>query len=209
MADSGLHTTQLQGWLERMRDGDRAARDELLRAVCGRLEQMARAMLSRFPNVRRWAETGDVLQNALMRLLRSLEKVEIDSTRAFFGLAAEHIRRELLDLARHYYGREGVGANHASHAALPAEAPQGPDPADRTVAPDDLERWCNFHQAVAGLPTEEREVVGLVFYHHWSQAQVAELLQVSERTVRRYWQSALRKLHHLLRDAGGLGAVSA
>ena len=48
------------------------------------------------------------------------------------------------------------------------------------------------------LPAEEREVVGLIFYHGWEQAKVAELFQVNERTVRRRWQSAMLKLHHLL-----------
>jgi RNA polymerase sigma factor (sigma-70 family) len=58
-------------------------------------------------------------------------------------------------------------------------------------AVEDLERWAAFHEGVAGLPAEEREVVGLVFYHDWKQAEVAELFQVNERTVRRRWESAL------------------
>ena len=33
MADGSVHTAQLLDWLDRMRAGDRAARDELLRAV--------------------------------------------------------------------------------------------------------------------------------------------------------------------------------
>jgi RNA polymerase sigma factor (sigma-70 family) len=53
---------------------------------------------------------------------------------------------------------------------------------------------------VDGLPVAEREVVGLVFYHGWTQAQIAELFQVDERTVRRRWQSACLRLNRL---AGG------
>jgi RNA polymerase sigma factor (sigma-70 family) len=48
------------------------------------------------------------------------------------------------------------------------------------------------------LPAEEREVVGLVFYHGWTQAKVAELFQVSERTVGRRWHSACLRLQQLL-----------
>ena len=59
---------------------------------------------------------------------------------------------------------------------------------------EDLERWCLFHQQVEQLPPEEREVVGLIFYHEWTQAQVAELFQVNVRTVRRRWESAMQKL---------------
>jgi RNA polymerase sigma-70 factor (ECF subfamily) len=100
MPHSSLDTTQLQALLDRIRAGDTAARDELLRSVVGRLEGLARKMLRGFPLVRRWNETDDVLQNALLRLLRALETVNPASTRAFFGLAAAQIRRELLDLRR-------------------------------------------------------------------------------------------------------------
>ena len=50
------------------------------------------------------------------------------------------------------------------------------------------------------LPAEQREVVGLIFYHGWKQAQVAELFRVSERTVRRGWESSLRQLNQGLQE---------
>jgi len=200
MPEPSVHTTQLNVWLTRMRAGDAAARDELLRGVGRRLERLARKMLKGYPSVRRWADTGDVLQNATLRLLRALESVRPDSVRGFFGLAAEQLRRELLDLARHFYGPEGVGANHASRAAS-ADGGPAPEPPDRGDAPGELERWTAFHQGVACLPAEEREVVDLIFYHGWTQARVAELLQVTVRTVQRRWQSALRTLHRRLNDA--------
>src|SRR4051812_9531965 len=179
MSDAPVDTVQLHNWLDRMRGGDNAARDDLLRHVCGRLERLARKMLRRFPRVQHWVQTDDVLQNALMRLLRALEQVRPDSMRDFFGLAATQMRRELLDLARHFFGPQGAGAhaagqpgeNTVSGAADPA------DPADRVETREDLERWCLFHQQVEQLPLEEREVVGLIFYHGWTQAQVADLFQ--------------------------------
>jgi RNA polymerase sigma factor (sigma-70 family) len=190
-----FHTAQLHAWLGRMRDGDTAARDELLRRVCGRLERLARKMLRGFPNVARWEQTGDVLQNALLRLLHSLQKIEPVSTASFFNLAAEHIRRELLDLARHYHGPWGQAAHHESGHDLHSPAHE---PADRAGEPDDFERWCAFHQEVERLPAAEREVVGLLFYHGWPQTQVAELFGVTERTVRRRWESALLRLSRTL-----------
>ena len=203
MTNLSLHSVQLCGWVDRMRAGDQAARDELLRHAGGRLERLARKMLSRFPRVRRWAETGDVLQGALLRLLRALQDVRPESTRAFFALAAEQMRRELLDLARHYYGKHGIGANHDSVG--PASDTRGPaaDPPAPADEPGELEDWCAFHEAVARLPAEEREVVGLIFYHDWKQAQVAELLGVTERTVRRHWRSALGELRRALRGGDG------
>jgi RNA polymerase sigma factor (sigma-70 family) len=146
-------------------------------------------------------ETDDVLQNALVRLLRALREVRPESMRHFFALAAEQMRRELLDLARHYYGPHGHGAHHASHGPQDDTEGAGPEPADRGDDSDELERWCQFHREVERLPAEEREVVGLVFYHGWTQADVAELFGVSERTVRRRWEAALGKLHAVLKDS--------
>jgi RNA polymerase sigma-70 factor (ECF subfamily) len=197
--DGDLHSTQLQVWLRRMRQGDAGARDELLRSACGRLERIARGMLRHFPDVGRWEQTGDVLHNALLRLLRALESVEVQSVRAFFGLAAEQMRRELLDLARHYCGPHGWGANHESAVGSALDPPA---PAEDS---GELERWCAFHDEVERLPAEEREVVGLIFYHGWTQDEVAELFEVNVRTVQRWWQSARLALHRRVSALSGAG----
>lgn len=202
MADLPVDTVLLHRWLERMRAGDTVARDELLRALCDRLERLARSMLRRYPRVRRWEETGDVLQNATLRLLRALQDIQPTSMRAFFGLAAEQMRRELLDLAKRHYGPHGLGTRCAASLTPADGAPSASaDVADPTDDPEDLEQWCLFHERVAQLPTEEREVVGLIFYHGWSQAQVAELFGVDERTVRRRWKAGLTVLQGMFGDS--------
>jgi RNA polymerase sigma-70 factor (ECF subfamily) len=194
MADGSFDTTRLQTWVDRLRAGDRAAADELLRAVGGRLERLARRMLLGFPNVKRWADTDDVLQGAVLRLLRTLERLRPKHVRDFFKLSAVQIRRELLDLARHFYGPEGLGANHASPPPGAVDDPVKVVP-DLRDSSGELEKWQRFHEAVERLPDEEREAMALVFYHGSTQAQVAKLLEVSERTVRRYWQSACLRLN--------------
>lgn len=189
-----LRTPEFHALLARIRAGDREARDALIRACQERLERLASRMLRGFPNVRRWADTADVFQNAAMRLLRALEQVEVADTRGLFNLATTTIRRELLDLARHFGGPEGVGANHASRGPGGA-VPDRPDPA---TDPHKLERWTALHEAAERLPVEEREVFGLVFYHGWTQAQVGALLNIDPRTVRRRWQAACQALHAAL-----------
>jgi RNA polymerase sigma-70 factor (ECF subfamily) len=189
MAEGSVHTQRLHGWIDGLRAGDRQAVNDLLRAVGGRLERLARRMLKGFPNVKRWADADDVLQGASLRLLRTLEQIRPASTRDFFNLAAVHIRRELLDLARHFHGPLGVGANHASVSpeavGHPVEAV--PDPRDDA---EELERWTAFHTAVEALPVEQREVVSLAFYHGWTHEQISDLLQVTDRTIRRHWAAA-------------------
>jgi RNA polymerase sigma-70 factor (ECF subfamily) len=197
MSDYTLNTAQMHGWLVRWQAGDLKARDDLTRSVCNRLERLAHSMLRGFPNLRRWVETGDVLQSALMRLLASLAKVQPPSMRDFYNLAAGMMRRELLDLARHYSG--------ANRCEIAPRGPSGleesravPEPAAPDSNSAELERWSRFHEEAEKLPAEEREVVGLIFYHGWAQAEVAELFGVHVRTIQRYWQSALVKLHGLL-----------
>jgi RNA polymerase sigma factor (sigma-70 family) len=198
MVAPSVHTTHLHHWLERIRAGDLAARDELLRSLCGQLEHLARKMLRRYPSVRRWAQTDDVLQNALLRLLRALEQIQPESMREFFGLATEQIRRELLDLARRFNGPQGHGANLVGHFPGDGELSLGNEPRDQGDDPLDLERWCRFHQEVEKLSAEEREVVGLIFYHGRTQAEVAQLVGVTVRTIQRRWQAALLNLHRVL-----------
>ena len=196
MDPSSLHTTQLHGWLDRLHAGDLRARDELLRTVGARLERLARKMLERFPTVRGWADTGDVVQNASMRLLRALEQTRPATVRDFFGLAAEQMRRELLDLARQASRGRRLGLT--SLAALPDPAETLVDVPAFAEDEDDLDLWQQFHDAVATLPSEQREVVSLIYYHGWSRQQVGQMLQMAERTVRRRWHDACLNLRERL-----------
>lgn len=98
------------------------------------------------------------------------------------------MRRELLDLARKARARR-LGdalppptADDSTGAGWEAAVPAALD--------GDLDRWA----ALDGLPAVEREEFGLTFYHGWTQAQIAERLQVSERQVRRHWVDACRQL---------------
>jgi RNA polymerase sigma-70 factor (ECF subfamily) len=197
-SESSSQTIQLHRCLERLRSGDRSARDELFRHLSGRLERLTRKMLKGFPGVRRWAQTDDVLQNAALRLLRALEEVWPASLREFLALGARQIRRELIDLARHYYGPLGLGAHHASR---PGDG-SGEDvaPADLSHEPGALLTWCEFHEQIQRLPDDERELVDLLFYQELPQAEAAALLGISVRTLQRRWQAVLLKLHSLLHD---------
>ena len=171
---------------------DPAARNELLRRVGAALHRMASQLLHGYPAVDRWEETGDVLNAAVIRLLRALDDVSPETPRQFFALAALQIRRELIDLARKYRGPEGLGKNHASRAdGFDAAAP-----ADSS----DLDRWREFHERVADLPAEEREVMDLLYYQELPQAEAAAVLGINLRTLQRRWQDARLRLNRLLRE---------
>jgi RNA polymerase sigma-70 factor (ECF subfamily) len=188
-----MDTVQMHRCVERWRAGDRAGADELLRALGARLEGLARKMLRGFPSVRGWAETADVLQRSVLNLLNTLQTHCPESTCHFFNLAAVHVRRELLDLARHFAGKDWKPLSDVEEIAEDRRDGRFPT-ADRDGSAEDLELWCRFHQAVEELPAEEREVVSLTFYHGWTHGQIAELARVDERTVRRRWRSACVRL---------------
>jgi RNA polymerase sigma factor (sigma-70 family) len=201
MSDAAANSVQIQAWIDRLRGGDEAARGELLGCACERLRNLARKIIKGYPNVHRWEQTDDVLQNAVLRLHRTLQQLPVETSRDFFRLAALHIRRELLDLARHYYGPQGHGAHHASVPgdASPSGQPRAPaDPSDRSLEPSRLAAWSEFHQQIEALPADEREVFDLLWYQGLSQAEAAQLLQTSERTVKRRWQAARLRLDEAL-----------
>jgi RNA polymerase sigma factor (sigma-70 family) len=201
MANPANQTVQIQGWLDRLQAGDESARKELLTCACERLTRLTRKMLKGYPRLKRWEQTEDVLQNAVMRLYRALGQVRPASAADFFRLASLNIRRELLDLAKHYYGPQGRGTKHASvdHRSQAEGAnPAAYEPPDAGGGPDRLAAWTEFHRQIERLPDEERETFDLLWYQGLSQAEAASLLNVSERTVKRRWQSARLKLHEAL-----------
>jgi RNA polymerase sigma factor (sigma-70 family) len=191
-------TARLDSWLLRIREGDNGAFDELLRHFEGRLSALASKMLRNFPVVATTDQTGDVLQEALLRLVAALKAVGPSGERAaesktfhtadFFRLAAFQIRRELLDLAERYRRPRADPLRRAD--PLPDMALS----AGATWDPEGLARWSEFHEKAAALPEEEREVFKLHYYGGMEQAEVAELLGVSVRTVKKRWQQARLRL---------------
>lgn len=176
-----LHTTTLRDLVARFQAGETSALDVLIRRTEERLAQFARQMLVSFPGVAAREQAEDVLQNALIRLTRSLRQETPASVRDFFGLAAVHLRRELLDLAR-------------GHARRPT-AHLTNDPLDQAGdSLTELDRWSALHEAVEQLPEELRQVFSCTFYHGWTQGQIAELLDISDRQVRRLWVEACLRL---------------
>jgi RNA polymerase sigma factor (sigma-70 family) len=201
MIDTGQTTLLMRGWIERLKKGDAAARRQLLDCSCHRLLQLTRKMLRRFPRVKRWEETDDVLQNVTMRLYRALSQVTPATVRDYLKLASVQIRRELLDLVRHYYGPLGPGTKHSTQHDDPNHSTHDNielQPADFAQEPSRLAAWTEFHAKVDELPDDEREVFDLLWYQGLSQVEAAQLLNVTTRTIQRRWQSARLNLYERL-----------
>jgi RNA polymerase sigma-70 factor (ECF subfamily) len=183
--------------------GGRAeARDDLIAIVLPVMTDMAHGMLARFPNVRRWNETGDVVQNAALRLHRSLASIHPASDRDFLNFAAVHIRRELLDLARKYAGRESFASHHETHSIRSADGIRSKidSVADDRGDDPDLDRWARMHEAAGDLPDEHREVFHLRMYAGLSPDEIADALDCSTKTVHRRWAAATTFIEERVND---------
>jgi len=157
-------------------------------------------MIKDFSRVRRWVDTDDVFQGALVRLWRALADVRPASVVDFSRLAALEIRRELIDLSRRYFGPQGVGAKHQSGGgAGDTSPPELPARADSTLDPARLALWSEFHEQVEKLPEPERAVFDLLWYQGLTQKEAAELLGVSVPTIKLRWRSARLELHTRLK----------
>jgi len=180
------HTTQLEQGLGRLDQGQSDALEFVIEHTCERLRQMASQMLRASPKIHRWTETDDLLQNALMKLHRSLAETKPSTARHYYSLAATQMRRELIDLARKHYGPEGIGTNLVA---------DGNDFVNRHPSnrPLSLDAWTEFHLHIDLLPIDEKEVFELLWYEGLNQIEAARLLDISLATLKRRWQSA--RLH--------------
>ena len=202
------NTVAVRRCIERLNAGEQQVRGELIEIAFERLQRMARKMKHDFDRLGRWEQTDDIVQNASLRLFEALKDVQISDVRHFYRLAALQIRRELIDLCRHYHGPLGLGANH--HTQKPAAAGEASSPpivydrAEVSADPRHMQEWGEFHQSVGDLPDKEREVFELLWYHELTQDEAADLLGISTRQVKRIWRSAKLFLHDRLKGESPL-----
>lgn len=198
MSGAGTTTAEISRTIEQLRSGDESARDRLIAVGCDRLRMIAHRMLDRFPKLRQWEETDDILQGASMRLYRTLGDIRPDSIRDFYRLATLNIRRELLDLVKHYRRAPVQASARQKEGTTSPNSPVWEDPSN-TDEPTKLAAWGEFHETIETMPEEERELFDLLWYQGLTQPDAAELLGVSVRTVKRRWQQARQHLYDKLK----------
>lgn len=183
------------GLLDRFRDGDDSVRNELLEFANAdeRLQRRARTMLRR-DRVHRWADTDELRQHALLRLNKALLKVKPRSPGHLLYLASKHINYALLDLAKKFFGPQGIGKHHSTDKiSLGGDGRHRHEKRDSTNDPRNIFNWVVFHEQVNALPKKEREVFRLRWYGGYKCVDIARLQGTSTETAERAWSSA-RKL---------------
>jgi len=166
--------------LDRVEQGDPQAAAELLPLVYEELRKLAAVRMANEPPGQTLQATA-LVHEAWLRLTGSAE-VQWNGRGHFFGAAAEAMRRILVDRARHkarqrHGGQlERVDLKHVTLAT---------DDSDDTVLA--------IHEALEKLAREsaqQAEIVRLRYFAGLEHAEIAEVLGVSEATVRRHWAYA-------------------
>ena len=134
-------------------------------------------------------QADELLGAVAERLLKALREIRPPTVRQFFALANRHMRWELNDLARRL--DEQPAAVELREGLVPA-----PPGSDSGLSPDGRRMLA----AIEGLPEGEREAFDLVKIQGMTQAEAAEVLGVSPKTVQRRLHRALVLLARRLDD---------
>lgn len=162
------------------RNGDQTAFDRLMPLVYEELRRMANHYMR---NERRGhtLQTSALVNEAYLRLVDH-ENIEWQNRAHFFGVAAQAMRRILVDYARsRNYQKRGGGAQQVS---LDEAMTLAGDRAAELIALDDALR------ELAKMDERKSRVVELRYFGGLSQEETAEALGVSIPTVTRDWNTA-------------------
>ncbi len=172
-------STELTGLLTRWADGEFAARDELFVVVHAELRRLAGGYMRR-ERANHTLQPSAVVNEAFLRLTGGA-RVSWANRSHFFRVAARAMRRVLVD-----HGR-GVGAAKRGFGLKNQLLDE------EVVIPGIDVELLALDQALSRLGTfDERllQVVELRYFAGLGIDELAELLGVSSRTVKRDWRSA-------------------
>lgn len=189
---------QIQAAIDRLNGGDPKALDDLFSRAVERLRRRAHQMLAH-DRVHGREQTDDLVQEACLRLWRSLASSGVKTPAEFFRLARKVMANTLIDLARHHYGPEGSAANQANVPLGGNSSAPGFTPSDSANAPARVAKSRDLHEAIDALPDKLREVCDLV-YMGYTHEEISQALGVSVPTVKRRWSDAKVELMDNLSD---------
>ena len=172
------HVTQ---WLIAWRHGDEQARDQLFAAVYPELRRIA----ARFLRHERADHTLDptALVNELVVHVLGSGSIAYNDRTHFFALAAQMMRRILIDHARARVAEKRGGAQQRVNLSSVEELWPAPQSEDVLMLDEALSRLEQADPRAA-------KVVELRFFGGLREQQVADVLGVSVITVKRDWKVA-------------------
>ena len=170
--------------VEAWQQGDREAGEELFRAIGGQLRAIAAARLRQERHTS--LSTGDLVNEAIIKLFR-LNIMEIHGRAHILALASRLMRQILIDEAR-----KRNRDKHCHHAiTLSTDVAQWELPIDLLS----LEMVLG---ELAEIDPQRAALVEMRFYGGMTNTEIAEVLGISEPTVKRRWAATRAWLQHRL-----------
>jgi RNA polymerase sigma factor (TIGR02999 family) len=188
MSDSGKDVT---GLLRRWSEGDQQALESLLPLVYGELRSLA---VSCFRSERsdHTLQPTALVHEAYLRLIGQ-EHVAWQNRAHFFGIAAQMMRRILVDHARRKKAAKRDAVTFRIELSAPGEGPADLDP-----------EILSLDEALKGLEAldpRQARIVELRFFGGLTVEETAEVAGIGTATVKREWRTARAWLRREL-DAG-------
>ena len=181
MGESAEQVTQI---LSAAGAGDAQAAEQLLPLLYEELRRLAAAKMAHEPAGHTLQPTA-LVHEAWLKLNKGAPQVWHNRAH-FFAAAAEAMRQILVDIARRKQAiRHGGGQQRVDLDGIEIAFPDS--------SAGDRDQFLQVHEALnhlTALDPVKAKVVKLRFFVGLTNAQVAELHQVSERTVERAWNFA-------------------
>jgi len=188
---NGCSLSDVTRILESIEQGDPKAADKLLPLVYEELRRLAAHKMAHEAPGQTLQPTA-LVHEAWLRLVGDGDP-GWQNRAHFFAAAAEAMRRILIDRARRKLAlRRGGGQARVEMDETALEAPA------------DDEKVLQVHDALEVLAAEDpqkAEIVKLRFFGGLSHEEIAALLSVNEKTVRRHWEVAKVRLFQIIKAA--------
>jgi RNA polymerase sigma factor (TIGR02999 family) len=186
MAEAG--GTDVTRLLQQWGAGDRKALESLMPLVYDELRRLARRSLSA-ERPSHTLQTTALVHEAYLRMVQQ-DRSQWRDRAHFFGVAAQMIRRILIDHAR--------AARTDKRRVLIGAVPLDESRAGAAPAPVDFLTLHEALEELAGFDEQKARVVELRFFGGLSVEETSEALGISTPTVKREWSVARAWLAHRL-----------
>lgn len=161
-------------------DGDQTALDQLTPLVYDELHRVARRYMRR-ESPAHTLQTSALVNEAYLRLVDQ-KNIRWQNRSHFFGIAAQLMRRILVDHARaHARAKRG---GEAQKLSLDDKASMSKEQVVDLVAIDEA------LSKLAEFDPQKSRIVEMKFFGGLSTDEIAECLNVSSRTIEREWRKA-------------------
>lgn len=190
--DSSGGSSEITLWLARVTEGDPEALQQVFALLYEELKRLAHGQLQRSPRSSTLATTA-LVHELYLKLSRN-PAWSVEGRQHFYAMAARAMRQILVDRAR-YRSRSKRGGRLGS---LESEH-------EEIAAPEASELVLALDRHLRNLEARSPELARLVewrFFAGLSQSEIAEMLGVSERTVKRKWRVARAILYRELSAEG-------